>query len=1119
MATDLRRTRRASDAEVRDALEREPGTPWSAPDSPLLATRLLLHSRIDLEALRRSGLPGLPPFDASDSDAIERRCVVWAAGDYVRTEDVPTADRKGPAVCGLEHPKFGSVYLDLADHSYLHIGADQLVRAPIPPLRGDSGLTFELVTGKQQTHLAIRGALALDLELQHDTAAPPEAARAMLRACLPGIEDLVGLGLPLADLEALGMASAVHIWSVSPDGTRGERIARHECVDVRQEELAPALLAIPTDYRSLRRPPRDATAPRGWSPYRRGAHSVGKRPRHRPVTSVVDTSVVAPFSGRPSGTTGQAPPAPAMAAMTSLTGGGFGPTMIALGDEPPMPSCAPSTYYVTSVVQVEQALLDTVQLLGNMVGERLGPIVAARLAPTDPEDLRLVVTVPWLADMQAFSASFPGGDAVFCLLRDAPTTDDPSGGGTGLIDRAAEQLARTLLAADEPLPFGGAEDPVALPLAVQVAMAAVIADGSIAPGDRFDALARPVQARLREAVLAQRLAVFTDTVDGDFGEHDLPARSYALVHVRLHMESLSVTIGSRLLDTLQIELDPLGVPHIRAVMQVQEVAAVVHMERTPGLAFWITAGTVIVGLGLVGAVAAPLIVGLLIGMGPFGWAILATALAAAPAAALAAVAGGTLLLAAVAYLVWDETDLRLRLTSATLTSRLRPQAQERRIALQASDTQLEGELSVEVSSTIPSGMHQLFDLVVNAAVPHFDAAIRGLLAPRLGDAFSRALRELPYLQAPPPARITVPIPVENAPVDAIEVRMPQHRLRAHASNGVPARLLAMGALTEFVSPLAHLYRDVYPTLQPYLTQVDRDLREPLAAVVERRRSAGGLPVFGLALSQNLLNGIVFARWLSGALAIDFDTDATTQALAELAAACPSCLPIEAGGRVHAWAAGPPRVLVANRAYDEHPRRPYLRFELPDVRLCLSGIAGKESALEVRFAVSGIAHLAFGELAPAGDTRTLWTQSSRVVDVQFDRHLLLRIEPVETQGLAARGPGFDSIATLDASSRLALLLQLQPLVARAAALIVRQNRMRGLQFLPGGSVDRQRYDGDLVHAHIVPVSTSLHCVFGLDGAIQLALPSRDAQNQLRAPTVSLDGESCAEGIAYRWIGGP
>ena len=83
--------------------------------------------------------------------------------------------------------------------------------------------------------------------------------------------------------------------------------------------------------------------------------------------------------------------------------------------------------------------------------------------------------------------------------------------GGGLLDQLAASLARDLLAADEPLPFGG-DDPVTLPQEIVDAITAVIDDEDIIPEDRFDELSTDTQVALREQVLAQRLA----TIELDF---------------------------------------------------------------------------------------------------------------------------------------------------------------------------------------------------------------------------------------------------------------------------------------------------------------------------------------------------------------------------------------------------------------------------------------------------------------------------------------------------------------------------------------------------------------------------------------------------------------------------
>ena len=689
-----------------------------------------------------------------------------------------------------------------------------------------------------------------------------------------------------------------------------------------------------------------------------------------------------------------------------------------------MPSCRPSTLHVTAATEVRQALLDAVEHVANIASSRLGTFSGGRVAPGDPENTDVSVTVDWLDRLEQFSASqAPAGDALFCLLRDPPPADDPLAGGLGLLDRIAASLAAALLAAAEPLPLGGEEDPVDVPPEVAAEIATVAAEPSVAAEERFGALGPTSQAAVREAVLRQRLATVELTFPGNFGEHVWPAASYDLVHVKLQLEQLTVAFerDARVLDELRIVVDEDGRPRVAFTAAIGGFDATIRMDRWPGLWFWITASGALVAVGI-GAAAVGVLLATLMGLGPLGVIVVLGILSAAPLASLASVAGGALLLAAVTYLVWDASDLRVQLTDAMVRSSVSPgpASDPDEVVLDPVPLTIDGELAVSVASEIPSGIHQLFDWIAGAAMETFDAQVRDVLEDIVADGLAGAIRMLPHLRVPQPARIRAPVPVVAVGGELLlDHILPEHRLLGFERNGADELFLAVAAQTTTEWP--------FPALRPRVTQVELDGREALADRMSVRQGPGGA-VLGYALSQNLLDVVAFTRWLSGRLAVDYDATMAAVAFDQLVAACPDCAGVEESRTAHVWAAAAPHVLVSPRGFDEDPRHPYLLALLPDVRMCLAGVAGKHSSLELRFAVTAVAHLAFGAQTGATGTRTLFTVAGDFLDVRFDdRPGAWILSPVETQGVVAAGPGFAAVSRFDAEARTAFLRGVQPLL--------------------------------------------------------------------------------------------
>jgi len=1057
-----------------------PGAPWKVPGAARDGVVFALASSLDLGAAGALLGRALAP-EADGDEVLERRSRVWAAGGYRRTDDATGAVR------GLEHPDLGAVYVDLRDRTFLHLGPEQLVVPAHPDALRRAKADWSLDADGRTTVLRLRGPVALDLAVRHaTTSAPPEALRAMLDAALPGVADLEEIGLPFAKLARAGAPERLELWRVDAAGRRTARLARHRFSGVRVGPVEPDELAIPRGFRDLR----DRGDGRAW-------HPAARRPlRRRAADARARAGARAPRT------------APARGAAAAGTIGTFVPAPPVVATQPALPSCHPSTLDVTAALEVRQALLDVVAAIANAVTTRLGAFSGARVSPGDPDDTEVALTVDWLDQFQAFSEGLAQGDAVFCLLRDPPPEDDPLGGGDGLLDRLAASLAAALLAEEDPLPLGGEDDPVLVEQAVENAIAAVVADPGVAPEERFAALGATSRAALREAVLAQRIATLDLRFEGSFGEHPWPSASLDLVHVRLQLEELALDLDhAAVVDALRIDVDDDGRPRVDLGLLLPALDATIRMDRSPGLWFWIVAPGALVAAGVAVAAVGALVTALM-GLGPLGLLVLLAVLSAAPLAALAAVAGGALLLGAVAYLVWDASLLRVRLADAALRTRLSPSPADdpEELVLDPGPVTLEGEIEVTVASQVPSGVHQLFDWVANAAIEAFEAQVRDVLEDVLGAGVAGAVRRLPHVRLPQPARVRVGVPVTGpSGVEALaDLALPEHELRAHAANGAPEVLLAASATTTTRWP--------YAALRPYLTQVEADGREALAARTGARQGRGGA-LLGYALSQNLLNVLVFSRWLSGRLALDYDADRTAAAFAALVAACPECAAVTEARAAHVWAAGPPRVLVSPRAFAEDPRRPSLLAQLPDVRVCLSGVAGKRSSLEVQFAVTAIAHVAFGAPAASGAGRTLFTVERAFLDVRFDdRAGFFRLDPVETQGLVASGPGFAAIAAMDPARRLALLRDLQPVLALAASRLLRRHGAGSLAF-DGEDLGRQRYDG-LVAVEVAPRGTSLDVTFALEGPILLLLPAREADGAVVPPTIDLADRPCADGAALR-----
>lgn len=1080
--------RRATTDEVRRRLASKPSGPWLPPTSEMAGVVFDLESTFELATLQNSfgsALPGLPDTHAS---SLKRHTRIHAAGAFRATEGIGST----PASRMLEHLERGAVYVDLADKTFLHFGAEQLPATPCPGAARTLELKWRVDRGPRELTISVRGMLSLDvrLELSAEKPMPRDACDAVLRAVLPGLEQLQALGLPLDSIADVGVPVCAETWLVDDKGARRARLARHRVTIRSVGAISPSVFGIPSGFRDLRAR-RDQEA--AW--FTLGTYS---QPRPR-VTRARRTPRAAHT-------------AHGLAQTMATLGPGVWDAKPEFPSEPLLPHCRPQTLHASASFEIRQSLLDAIQSVLNAIGSRLDEVSGSRVDPSDPENLTVRFDVDWLDQLAGFSDGLPQGDGLYCLLREVPGADGLGGGG-GLLDRLAESLARQLLSREDPLPLGGEDDPVALPAAVRAEIEAVVEDSDVALSARFDALDPTTQAQMREAILSQRIANVRAEFNGDFGETIWPSAFFDLVHVRLRLQSLRLQFADdrELLRGLRITLidGDANRPQIEFELALRRFEATLTMERWPGVHFWVTAGGTLVALSIVGPLAIGPTLLLLMGLGPLGILVLFTLISTAP---VAMVAGGAALLAVVAYIVWDTSELRLSIDRPVLRSSVAPdrRADPGTVFLDADRASLDGDVTASVNSQIPSGVHQLLDVVVNFALEAFEDQVRAVLEDRAVEGLEEALLRLPHFRAPLPfdARLEIPVGVPGSSDVLMGADAPSHELLHHGADGRADQRLAANAVTRLSYPFhgfSHL-----------VTQVDPDLRAHVLDSMQRSVAEDRTPRLGYGLSQNLLNGNVFAQWLGGRYHVDYEADRARAAIDLVAHACRKCA--ESTERVtgHTWAASPPQVHVAPRLYVEGTERAYMSTFWPDVRLCLRAVFGKPATLELRFAVHSLAHVGFGT---AGEDRKLsfFSFENDFLRVLFDhRDPYLSLDPVELHGVEVHGAGFDAIAGMDRDQRLLFLQAMQPLMLDAARLLLRIDGVRRLTFLPGSNrVDQQVYDG-VVQVDIEPRRTSLVAVVTTHGPIALVLPRRDASDQLVPPALDLDTQTCADGVVMRTL---
>jgi hypothetical protein len=681
------------------------------------------------------------------------------------------------------------------------------------------------------------------------------------------------------------------------------------------------------------------------------------------------------------------------------------------------------------------------------------------------------------------------------------------------VGEIARSLARQFCAANPPVPLGGTDDPIALPPEIEARLLALAADPAVDRDARFDRLPGVYRDEIEAAVTTARLAVFPLDLRGEPVNRPFPSEDVQLVDVRAVLEAGRLTIGGQsLINTLAINsFAPGGPPGIDLSISLSELALTLGMTRSPGEHFWITAAGVLIVGGLVAAAAAPAAILTLIGLGPFGLVLLGMGLNSL--GTIAAVAGGALLLGAVLYLVWDETTMSVDISDLTVTSRLRFGARPDGSAavLVPSSTTAAGTITISLESEIPSGMHQFFDVIVEAIIAFFDTEVRREFRRIVSDGLAEVLADkVPLLRSPLSGRTNVAVAallngetISDGTPDGIlteTVAGIETKLEGGSINGRDGLSLTAGVQAGMEFPFA--------ALRPFVTQVAADaapaLDRRVATTEAGDRERRGV-LLGHAVSQNMINGVAHARWLTGRFQRDLSERDTTQAFAALGAADVRLAGFAAGGqRVHVFAAASPSILVSPRAFADDPSRPCLLASFGDIRVCFEALLNAvPSAVEFRLAAETVAHLVLGGTSAAGTAGfSLLAVGGAMLHLRYDPDATVNLHPPGAQSVDGQCGAEDLVAGLDRAAVAALLAAMQPTLALAARALIGRDGLEHVVFdTPDGARNVQIADGAFL-IETTPEAEALHITLRLLPAIADRLPFTDATGTFQPPRLQL-----------------
>ncbi len=1062
--------RRPNAKELQKIFGAAPSRAWAAPKEPPDGLSFRLTSRFDLREAQGAVATALAGPSGQSLVAFDRTIDVEAAGDYLRMAD--GGDAKGDDAVGgggwsLSHPVLGAVHVDARQRSYLHLGVEHLALPLLPAGIRKVMADWTLATEGQRVVLRAAGPYGIALHLtcrDRDDATPLAATAMILRAVLPGLGDMAALGLPFDALCRLGVPEVIEVRCL---GEKARPMAVHTIEALQNVRFDPDRFALPDGYQDLRhRREAGKGQAKGTVLAQRPLGTAAPQPHHRTQGSM---SMVAALPGL---------------------------SKIELSDTPILPSCGPVAYVESGAMAVRQSLLDAVTEAANLLTSRFGSFGAVGATVDGERQLRFAVD--WLNQIDAL-----------------PATDSVRLVAEVVVNQLARSLARQLCAENPPIPFGGAGDPIALNADIAATLLALAADPAIAPNDRFDRLSDTEKAIVVAEVINARLAVLPVDIPAVAFNGPLPSEDLQLVDVRAVLETGRLTFANQaLVNTLSVrDFAPGGPPGITMSLSVSALALTVGMTRTPGEDFWITAAGVLVVGGLVVAAAVPLVIATLLGLGPFGLVLLGLGLMSLGTLALAAIAGGALLLAAVVYLVWDETTIGVDVSNLTVTSRLRlgANADGSALVLRPSATTTAGTVTIALASEIPSGMHQIFDRLVEMLIVFCDTEVRKAFRRIVSDTLGAALAEVPLVRTPLSGRtdVTVAALLDGAPIsdgtpDGIltgSVPGIVTRLEQASVEGRDDITLTAGALAGMEFP--------FPALRPFATQVsavpaprlDRRVAATEAADQVRR----GV-LLGHTVSQNMLNGVAHARWLTGRLARDLSAADTRNAFAALAAADARFAAFAAGGqRVHVFCAASPRILVSPRTFASDPTRPCLHAGFADIRVCFESVfVHAPASIEFRIAAETQAHLALGAPPPSRAVGfSLLAVAGAMLHLRYDASpASVIVHPAGAQAVVGQGTAEDLVDRLDLAAVTALLDAMQPTLERAAETVIARDGLGQIVFeTPDGPRNVQIADSAFL-VETTPEAEALHITVRLLPFVADRLPFTGPTGTFQSPRIPL-----------------
>jgi len=597
------------------------------------------------------------------------------------------------------------------------------------------------------------------------------------------------------------------------------------------------------------------------------------------------------------------------------------------------PTCFDETYASLIANVVDEKMLDDIKYMINGISKRLGNFSGNNGN----------LTIPWMdqfkAHSDALSDTAPGG-GLYLMLHDEAVMGPSHPMKKGLLDKLAVKDLGNLLASGDNLAG------LSLTAGLQARVNAILADGSVAPVDRFIQFTPGEQGSLIDAYVFKKIGTIPLTYPSSTGTQTV---FHDLLDVRLDNIEFTIDINNQpVIDTLAFDSDS-----VHLVVKLPDASGKAFLSRWPSARYWEIVG--ISGLACLifppacALLGAALLVGLFVGL-DFAFV--------------------TLDLANI------EVDAHIRLLP-NAANVLQPDV----------DLKLDADVSASYLSVVPTGVHQILSAIYTIVLNTTDLVIDSLetqLKDKLNDFLKKDLN------------ITYPPRFGPVPLTGIS----NNTEFAAGDNMFVMQGLNAGTLGVICPYITQVDREVKSKIFRLRNEFKSRFEDPVDAF--GRLGLLNWPgadftqiaryYLGTVLSQNFINHYIYTLWRTGQFNYDFSVTETEELYKLLRKSFGSLTGLEFDNRivhVHLWPAVPPRTVFTPKPASEGMFYSTTFFD--DVRICFEfEVLRKKSPfpripnkMEFLFSAQAFTEIGFGGYNPQVGKLDILKVNDRVFDIYFD----------------------------------------------------------------------------------------------------------------------------------------